>query len=111
MRLVVLAPGGRVALRFLHAWVVVRIPHVPIPPSQPLALTNGGCGRLSADCTVGEGEGGGKMRSDAMACEQSGHVAAENIQELAAFLRSLLGDASSSALLHSDCGWKSLGPC
>lgn len=95
---------GRVAPRFPHAWVVVHIttshPSISAPP-----LANGGRGRLSADCTVGEG----KMHSDAMACEQSGHVAAENIQEPVSAL--LLGDALSSALLHSDCGWKSLGLC
>lgn len=51
------------------------------------------------------------MHSDAMACEQSGHVAAENVQELAPVSTLLLGDALFSALLHSDCGWKSLGAC
>lgn len=53
------------------------------------------------------------MHSDAMACEQSGHVAAEDIQELvhAPFLRSSLEMLYPPPYFTSDCGWKSPGPC
>lgn len=49
-------PGGEWLCGFcMHGWSSAS--QRPIPPSQPLALTNGGGGRLSADSTLGDGEG------------------------------------------------------
>lgn len=80
------------APRFLHAWVVVHVPtsHPSISASRPRKWR-----AWTLECRLHRGRGrSGEMHSDAMACEQSGHVAAENIQELAPF------DAPSLEMLY-----------